>query len=85
MNTFPLKILTPETDDQAMDVTQISVRTHIGTMGMMAKHEPVLLACPKGVIRIQKDGVWTNYESDPFIVSSDGTTVTILSEGVKIV
>jgi len=84
MNSFPLKICMPETDDLSMDVTQITVRTYVGTMGMMAKHEPVLLACPQGIIRIQKDGAWANYESDPFIVSSDGTTVTILSSSVKI-
>ena len=85
MNIFPLKILTPETDDLCMDVTQVSIRTYIGTMGVMAKHEPLLVACPQGIIRIQKDGTWENYESDTFIMSSDGITVTILSSGVKVV
>ena len=82
MNLFPLKILTPETDDLAMDVTQVSVRTYSGAMGIMAKHEPLLAACPQGIIRIQKDGEWATYESDPYIIRSDGITVTILSAKV---
>jgi F0F1-type ATP synthase epsilon subunit len=86
MTIFPLKICLPEHDDLYMDVTQISVRTYGGALGMMAKHEPVLLACPQGIIRIQKEGgAWERYESDPFIVSSDGTTVTILSSSVNVV
>jgi len=79
MNTFPLKILTPEGEVTSADVTQISVRMYDGALGILAKHEPLLAACPQGTIRIQKDGAWTTYESDPFILNMDGTTVTILS------
>jgi len=83
MNAFTLKILTPEGEAVSVDVTQISVRTHDGTLGIMAKHEPLIASCPQGTIRIQKDGAWTAYESEPFILNMDGTTVTILSVSVK--
>ena len=85
MNVFPLKILSPETDGQSMDVTQITVRTYDGSMGIKAKHEPFLASCPEGTIRIQKDGAWADYKIPPFIISSDGTTVTILSSGIKLI
>jgi F0F1-type ATP synthase epsilon subunit len=65
-----------------MDVTQITVRTHDGSTGMMAKHEPLLAARAQGTIRIQRDGAWSTYRTDPFIISSDGTTVTILCPGL---
>jgi len=79
MNTFPLRICIPEADDLTMDVTHVIARTHVGLMGILAKHEPLLAACPQGTIRIQQDGVWTDYQSDPFIISTDGTNVMILS------
>jgi F-type H+-transporting ATPase subunit epsilon len=83
MNLFPLKILTPEGEVTSADVTQIIVRTYEGALGIMAKHEPMLAACPQGTIRIQKDDAWTAYESEPFMLNMDGTAVTILSTRVK--
>ena len=83
MNTFPLKILTPDGIALSADVTQITVRTYEGTLGIMAKHEPLLAACPQGVIRVEKDGAWTTYESASFTLNADGNTVTVLSTDVK--
>jgi len=79
VNTFPLKILTPAGEVLSADVTHVAVRTETGALGIMAKHTPLLASCPQGPIRIQRDGLWVTYDSTPFVLNMDGTTVTILS------
>jgi F0F1-type ATP synthase epsilon subunit len=35
-------------------VTQVEVRTHVGALGVMGKHEPLVAVCPAGIVRIQQ-------------------------------
>jgi F0F1-type ATP synthase epsilon subunit len=78
-NTFSFRILTPGGELVQGDITQIHVRSHLGSLGVMAKHEPLVAACPAGIIRIQQDGVWVRFKSEAFLLKMDGTSVTILT------
>ncbi len=78
-NTFPFRILTPGGELIQGEITQIQVRSHTGSLGVMAKHEPLVAACPAGIIRIQQDGVWVRFKSEAFLLKTDGTAVTILT------
>ena len=79
MNTFPFSILTPSGLIVSGEVTQIEVRTYVGSLGVMAKHEPMVAACPAGVVRIQQDGVWVRFKIDAGLLTTDGVKATVLT------
>ena len=82
-NTFPFQILTPGGEVVQGEITQIQARSFIGSFGVMAKHEPLVAACPAGIIRVLQDGVWVRFKSDAFVLKADGKKVTILTSFAK--
>lgn len=79
MTTFPFSILTPGGMIVSGDVTQIEIRTYVGSLGVMAKHEPMVAACPAGVVRIQQDGVWVRFKIEAGLLTADGVKATVLT------
>ena len=79
MTTFHFSILTPSGTIVDGEVTQLQVRTHTGALGVMAGHEPIVAACPAGTVRVQQEGVWVNFKTEDFLLTTDGTKVTILT------
>jgi F-type H+-transporting ATPase subunit epsilon len=79
MTTFPFSILTPSGTIVSGDVTQIEVRTYVGSLGIMAKHEPIVAACPAGVVRIQQEGVWVRFKTEACLLTTDGEKATLLT------
>ena len=79
MTTFPFSILTPSGTIVSGDVTQIEVRTYVGSLGILAKHEPIVAACPAGVVRIQQDGAWVRFKTEACLLKTDGETATLLT------
>ena len=79
MTTFPFRILTPGGTIVGGDVTHVQVRTQIGSLGVMARHAPMVVACPAGVVRIQQEGVWIEFKTDDAILTTDGTQATLLT------
>ncbi len=79
MTTFPFSILTPGGTIVSGEVTQIEVRTYVGALGVMAKHAPMVAACPAGIVRIQQEGVWVRFKAGAFILTTDGTKATVLT------
>lgn len=79
MTTFPFSILTPSGTIVSGDVTQIEVRTYIGSLGVLAKHEPIVAACPAGIVRIQQDGAWVHFKTEACLLTTDGTKATLLT------
>jgi F-type H+-transporting ATPase subunit epsilon len=58
--TFPVEVLTPEGEVFAEEVQMISTRTTIGSIGILANHEPVLAMLDPTELRL--------YRSDSDIV-----------------
>lgn len=79
MTTFPFSILTPSGTIVDGDVSQIEVRTFVGSLGILANHEPLVAACPAGVVRILQDGVWVRFKAEAGILSVDREKVTYLT------
>lgn len=83
MTTFPFSILTPGGTIVSGDVTQVEVRTYVGALGVMARHEPMVAACPAGVVRIQQDGAWVHFKTEACILTTDGEKATLLTPFAK--
>jgi F-type H+-transporting ATPase subunit epsilon len=81
--TFPFRILALGGEVLRGDVTQIEVKTFEGSLGVMAGHEPLVAACPAGIIRIEQDGGWVRFKAEAFILTVDGETATILTPAAK--
>ena len=79
MTTFSFSILTPGGTIVDGEVTQIQVRTYVGALGVMAGHEPIVAACPAGIVRIEQEGVWVDFKAEDFILTTEGEKVTILT------
>ena len=59
--TFNLRILTPGKTLLDDEVSLVILRTLEGDMGILAKHEPCVVALDSGVMRIRRDGVPETY------------------------
>jgi F-type H+-transporting ATPase subunit epsilon len=79
VTTFPFILQTPSGTVVSGDVTQLELRTYDGSLGVLAGHEPIVAACPAGIVRIQQDGAWVRFKTDPCILTMDGHTATILT------
>jgi F-type H+-transporting ATPase subunit epsilon len=79
MNTFPFSILTPSGSIVDGDVAQIEVRSYVGSLGIMADHEPLVAACPAGVVRILQDGEWVRFKTECGILTVDRERATFLT------
>ncbi len=55
---FNLEIVTPERKFYESDVEMIILKTLQGEMGILKGHEPMVVACAIGPIKIKKDGEW---------------------------
>lgn len=80
---FPFRILTPGGEVLGGEITQVEVRSYVGSLGLMAGHEPIVVACPAGTIRVEQDGAWVRFKSDPFILAADGRAVTVLTSDAQ--
>ena len=81
--TFPFRILALGGEVISGEVTQIEVRTFEGSLGILAGHEPLVAACPAGIIRIEQDGEWVRFKADDFLLSVDGKVATIITATAK--
>ena len=79
MTTFPFSILTPGGTIVEGEVTQVQIRTYTGALGVMADHEPIMAACPAGIVRIEQEGVWVSFQADDHMLVTEGDRVTILT------
>jgi F-type H+-transporting ATPase subunit epsilon len=59
-STFPIEVLTPEGEVFSEDVEMLSTRTSVGSIGILANHEPLLVMLEPTELRL--------YRSDSEIV-----------------
>jgi len=81
--TFPFHLLTLGGELLRGDITQLEVKTFEGSLGIMAGHEPLVAACPAGIIRIEQDDIWVRFKSEEFVLTVDGTSATIVTPAAK--
>ncbi|MCL2054336.1 MAG: ATP synthase F1 subunit epsilon [Oscillospiraceae bacterium] len=82
--TYALKVLTPETkffDDEA---TQISIRTTVGDLGILANHYSLAAIVKPGKMKImRKDGAWRTAEISSGIIKVGKNSVTVLIDNAE--
>ncbi|HIV09235.1 MAG TPA: hypothetical protein IAC79_03885 [Candidatus Spyradenecus faecavium] len=61
------------------DITAVEVATSVGKLGVLARHEPMVAACPPGIIRIRQGGEWVSFRTSRAILVTDGKTVKLLT------
>lgn len=62
------------------DITEVEVSTAEGKLGVMARHEPMIAACPPGLMRIRQGGEWVTFRTSRAILVVDGKgAVTLLT------
>lgn len=74
MNTFPLKISSPEGDLLNADVVKVSLRAAGGDMAVMAGHIPFVSPVKAGEIRIEFE------DGDEKTAITDGGILTVSAE-----
>lgn len=80
-NAFHFSIETPSgIFIEGSDITHVEVTTPLGKLGVMARHEPLVAACPPGIVRIRHNsGEWTNFRTSRAILVADGSSVKVLT------
>ena len=60
--------------------TEVEVSTAEGKLGVMARHEPMIAACPPGLMRIRQGGEWVTFRTSRAILVVDREgAVTLLT------
>lgn len=80
MNTLKLSIATPNGEVyNENNITMVTMETHSGSIGVMAKHEPMVTTLKIGVLKIVNDKKETTYfaVSEGF-VECHGTEVSVI-------
>jgi len=82
--TFPFKIETPTGTFIEGDITSLEITTYVGRLGIMANHEPIVAACPPGVIRFCLDGGWTSFRVGRAVFVATGSEAKLLTASAKL-
>jgi F-type H+-transporting ATPase subunit epsilon len=83
---FPVEVLTPEGEVFNGDVEQISTRTTIGSIGILANHAPLLAALEPTELRLYKsDTEILRYETAEGYMQVGDNRVLILVKEAKAV
>lgn len=61
------------------DITLVEVTTEVGRLGVMANHEPMVAACPPGLMRIRQGGEWVTFRTSRAILVVDASGVKLLT------
>ena len=79
MTPFPFSILTPAGALLDAEAVFVGVRSAEGALGVLAKHAPMIAACPPGVVRVQRADGWDYFATCAAILTTDGCKVIILA------
>jgi F-type H+-transporting ATPase subunit epsilon len=80
MTAFPFSLLTPAGALLNEAAVFVGVRSVEGSLGVLARHAPMVAACPPGVVRVQRDSGWSYYATTAAILTTDGHKVVVLTD-----
>ena len=76
---FPFSILTPAGALLDGEVVFVGVRSVDGALGVLARHAPMVAACPPGVVRVQLADGWNYFATSAAVLTTDGSKVVVLA------
>ena len=79
MTPFPFSILTPAGALLEGEAVFVGMRSVEGALGVLAKHAPMVVACPPGVVRVQREDGWSYFATSAAILTTDGCKVVVLA------
>ena len=84
MKPFSFSIITPEGIVVSGEAEVVEIRSALGTLDVMAGHQPLVADCPAGRVRVLMDGKWCSYDCDSGIFTMDGKEAQVLTAFAKI-
>jgi F-type H+-transporting ATPase subunit epsilon len=79
MTPFPLQILTPAGPVFDGPALFVGARSTEGALGVLARHAPMVAACPAGAVRVQRAEGWAYFAVSPAILRTDGRGAVVLA------
>jgi F-type H+-transporting ATPase subunit epsilon len=76
---FPFSILTPGGAVLDGEAVFVGVRSVEGSLGVLARHAPMVAACPPGVVRVQQADKWRYFATTAALLTTDGDKVVVLA------
>ena len=83
--SFRLSVVTAEGSVFEDEVESVSLPTPFGSLGILARHAPMLCAVEKGVVRCRKDGGTLRIRIGGGVLSvGDNEATLLVSEGERL-
>jgi F-type H+-transporting ATPase subunit epsilon len=81
---FPLEVLTPEGEVFSEDVEMVSTRTGLGSIGLLARHEPILATLVPCELRIYRseDEVVRFAQAEGYLQFLDNRALLLVEEAI---
>jgi F-type H+-transporting ATPase subunit epsilon len=82
---FPVEVLTPDGEVFSEDVEMVSTRTGFGSIGLLARHEPILATLVPGELRIYRseDEVVRFAQAEGYLQFLENRALLLVEEAVK--
>ena len=83
--TFPVEVLTPEGEVFSEDVEMLSTRTSVGSIGVLANHEPVLAMLEPTELRLYRSDsdVVRFAQAEGYLQFSDNRALVLVEEAIE--
>ena len=81
---FPVEVLTPEGEVFSEDVEMVSTRTGLGSIGLLARHEPLLATLVPGELRIYRseDEIVRFAQAEGYLQFIDNRALLLVEEAI---
>jgi F-type H+-transporting ATPase subunit epsilon len=82
---FPVEVLTPEGEVFSEEVEMVSTRTGLGSIGLLARHEPLLATLVPGELRIYRsdDEVVRFAQAEGYLQFIDNRALLLVEEAIS--
>jgi len=81
---FPVEVLTPEGEVFSEEVEMVSTRTGLGSIGLLARHEPLLATLVPGELRIYRseDEIVRFAQAEGYLQFIDNHALLLVEEAI---
>jgi F-type H+-transporting ATPase subunit epsilon len=83
--TFPVEVLTPEGEVFSEDVEMLSTRTSVGSIGVLANHEPVLAMLEPTELRLYRSDsdIVRFAQAEGYLQFADNRALVLVEEAIE--
>ena|ERR1700686_5943491 len=83
-STFPVEVLTPEGEVFAEEIEMLSTRTAVGSIGVLANHEPILAMLEPSELRLYRSesDVVRFAQAEGYLQFADNRALVLVEEAI---